>query len=731
MTARAIRDLVIDAVRFRGVTDTVPRPWRGRLVELLGEKHRIHADKHASACFSAARYREKAPRGNAGVEAVTALVLDFDHLDGDGEERVRRGLDGLAFVLVTSHSHRAAGEDDRCFRVVVALSRELRPPELWPVWDAVAARVAGLADTNARDPARIWFLPTAHPARREHARIDWHDGEALDVDAILRDARPAPPPVPDPQPPSEPAATTPGSAAAVPSGGRHAHLLTLAGALRRKGCDERTIRAAVLAENEARCEPPLPRGEALSIVRSVARYEAGSALLDANHSDLGNAERFVEVAGADLRFVHAWDAWLRWDGRRWVKDATGEPLRRARDTVRALAARAAAIEESRQREPLVRHALRSESAGRLAAMVRLAECLLPLDAPALDRDPWLLNVANGTLDLRTAELRPHDRADLLTRLAPVEYDADARCPRWLDFLDRVLDGHADLADFLQRAVGYSLTGSTAEQVLFLLYGVGANGKSTFVETLRAMLGDHATQAEFATFLARDGEGVRNDIARLVGARFVSATEAESGRPLAEAAVKQMTGGDTVTARFLFQEFFEFRPVFKVWLAANHKPVVRGGDHGIWRRLRLVPFTVTIPEADRDPTLPEKLRAELPGILAWAVRGCLAWQRHGLGVPAEVRAATEGYREEMDVVGAFLAERCVMKVGARVASGALFTAYEGWCEENGERPLSAKGLAMRLGERGLARARGTGGTRVWSGLGLRADGRDGDDLPEGE
>jgi putative DNA primase/helicase len=238
-----------------------------------------------------------------------------------------------------------------------------------------------------------------------------------------------------------------------------------------------------------------------------------------------------------------------------------------------------------------------------------------------------------------------------------------------------------------------------------------------------MLGDYSTQADFTTFLSQRGEGVRNDVARLVGARFVSAVEAEGGRPLAEAMVKQLTGGDTITARFLFKEFFEFRPVFKLWLAANSRPTVRGTDNGIWRRIRLVPFTVTIPPAERDRDLGSKLAGELPGILAWAVRGCGRWQTEGLGTPAEVLAATEDYRDSMDVLGGFIGDRCVARSGARVAAKELYAEYTRWCESNGERSVTQRTMGLRMVERGFERHRGGKGVRMWLGLGLRSSGEE--------
>ena len=326
-----------------------------------------------------------------------------------------------------------------------------------------------------------------------------------------------------------------------------------------------------------------------------------------------------------------------------------------------------------------------------------------------------MNVLNGTLDLRTGELRPHRREDLITKLAPVVYDHEARCPLFLAFLDRILAGNADLIAFVQRAVGYSLTGDVQERVLLILWGGGANGKSTLLETLRGMLGDYAMRTPTETLLVKREGAIPNDIARLKGARFVSASEADEGKRLAEAQIKEMTGGDTITARFMRAEFFDFRPEFKLWLATNHKPVIRGTDKAIWDRIRLVPFNVRIPEAEQDKGLGAKLRDELPGILAWAVEGCLAWQRDGLGIAKDVQAATASYRDEMDVVAAFITDVCTVAPGARVQSRVLYEKYKRWCEENGERAVSQKALGEKLRERGLEPRKGSGGARWWHGV----------------
>jgi putative DNA primase/helicase len=509
------------------------------------------------------------------------------------------------------------------------------------------------------------------------------------------------------------------AAGTIPEGSRNGTLISLAGTMRRRGMGGRAIAAALTEENRQRCAPPLSQSEVAAIAASVCRYAPDSVLVTANLTDLGNAERLLETAGSDLRYVHTWKRWLIWDGIRWAVDDNGEIERRAVSAIREIYVAAAAIEDAKTRKALVDHARRSEAAGRIRAMISLAANMsgVSVAVNALDANPWLLNCLNGTIDLRTGELREHRCEDLITKLAPVDYDPSATCPVFDRFLGRIMGDNRALIHFVQKAIGYSLTGSTTEQVLFLLYGSGANGKSTLLEALRAMFGDYGRQTDFTTFLQRSGDSVRNDLARLAGSRFVSAVEVEEGRRLSEAVVKQATGQDTISARFLFNEFFEFPPTFKVFLAANHKPQIRGTDHGIWRRIRLVPFQVCIPDAEQDRDLGEKLRAELPGILARAVRGCLMWQQEGLDPPQEVQAATQGYRDEMDAIGAFLAECCILEPGATVAASALYATHRDWCERYHEVELSQREFATRLHERGLEPGKGTHGVRIWKGLRL--------------
>jgi len=259
--------------------------------------------------------------------------------------------------------------------------------------------------------------------------------------------------------------------------------------------------------------------------------------------------------------------------------------------------------------------------------------------------------------------------------------------------------------------------SASEQVLFILYGTGANGKSTFLATIGKLLGDYACQTPINTFLIKKGDHIPNDIARLLGVRFVSAVEAEEGKRVSENLIKQLTGGDKVTARFLYKEYFEYLPTYKIFIATNHKLTIRGTDKAIWRRIRLIPFSVSIPPEEQDKNLIVRLEQELSGILNWALEGYRMWQENGLGYPVEVEEATEGYRREMDVLAEFLEERCITNNAANVRSSHLYDAYKDWCEKNGEYIQNRRNMGMKLTEKGFIRKRSTGGRYWWYGLGL--------------
>jgi putative DNA primase/helicase len=342
---------------------------------------------------------------------------------------------------------------------------------------------------------------------------------------------------------------------------------------------------------------------------------------------------------------------------------------------------------------------------------------MPVRPEDLDADPWLFNCANGTLELKTGLLRPHRREDLLTKVSPVEYDPSARCGLWLEFLRWAMKDDEGMVAYLQRVAGYCLTADVSEQCLWFFHGAGANGKSTFLTTLLAMLGDYGAQGAPGLLAQKGGEAHPTEQADLHGRRLVAVIETEEGKRLAEATLKQLAGGDRIKARKMRQDFWEFEPTHKFFLAANHKPVIRGTDHAVWRRIKLVPFTATVAEHEKDRDLPKKLRAELSGILAWAVRGCLAWRRDGLQEPEAVTRATRQYRGDQDTVEGFLHACCLQHPSAKAKSSLLFDAY---VEFSGDKLLTSKAFGDRLREKGFESKKGGGGCYFWHGLGLQGN-----------
>jgi len=460
-------------------------------------------------------------------------------------------------------------------------------------------------------------------------------------------------------------------------------------------------------------------------------------------NDLRNARDLVRRHGRDLRYCHDLGCWLHWDGVRWrFDDAAGEVMRRAQATVdEAAEANRRRMREVANRliqEPdneqlaaevghLRREAKRLVKAGNgkeLNMMIRLAQCAAEVVVPAhrLDADPWLFNAANGTIDLRNGKLRSHDRGDLLTEAVAIVYDSRATCPLWERFLGDVFQGDGDTIAFIQRWVGYCLTGDVSEQKALLFHGGGGNGKSLLVKVVLELLGPYAFKASHDLLTESAGDRHPTELTDLRGKRLSLVSETTQGKRLRIALFKDVTGGEPVRARKMRQDFFEFRPTAKFIISTNHRPEVEDNSDAVWRRLLVVPFRGRFGDADdaerlgweegsyrpKDPCLASALLDELPGILAWAVRGCLEWRRLGsLREPASVRAEVRHYREEQDLLAQFVAERCVTGPGERVKATPLLVAYNAWLETNGEKTISAKGLASQLKAKGFERISSNG------------------------
>lgn len=433
-------------------------------------------------------------------------------------------------------------------------------------------------------------------------------------------------------------------------------------------------------------------------------------------TDGGNARRFAALHGNSLKFDHSRRRWLIYEDGVWRACSNGEEKRAARELVVAMYTEAAVEQDSARRKRLNEHAVKTDSLRGIENMLKLATAELPIAATGdeFDTNPDLLCGTNLTIHLRTGLTRPHDPADLITKRSPTAINPDAAVAAWTRFLLEVFAGDQTTIDFFQRAVGYSLTGHTTEHALFVPYGAGCNGKSTAIGAITDALGDHALTASFESFTrSRGDKGPRNDLARLRGARMVTASESSDGRRLDEATVKSITGGDKITARFLYGEHIEFKPEFKLWLSTNHLPRVDADDDAIWRRIRIIPFTESF-EGRQDPELPAKLAAEREGILAWAIEGALRWYAEGLGTAPAVERATKTYRAAEDSVGAFLDDRTAPDAEGRIPTADLFEQYERFTSEAGERPLTRRRFTTAIQKRGLETVV-TGGKRQIKGV----------------
>lgn len=425
-----------------------------------------------------------------------------------------------------------------------------------------------------------------------------------------------------------------------------------------------------------------------------------------SQSDLAYARTLCAMFGDELRHVVPWKKWLFWDGTRWAVDDSGHAWRCAKAVADATAA------------PGARPA-KVESWNGMKAMLALAatEPGIAVSPDELDADPYLFNVSNGTLDLNTGKLRPHDRADLLTKVAGAAYDPAAKAPEFQSFMEEIQPDPA-MRQFLARLFGHAMLGTVVEHVLAILYGTGANGKSTLSEAVCKAFGDYARPVDPGLLVDR-GDAHPTGVASLFGLRLAMTHELDAGRRLAEATVKRLTGGDRIAARRMREDFWEFDPSHSIVMHTNHRPVVRGTDEGIWRRLRLVPFDVVIPEGERDVSLPDKLAAESDGILAWVFDGYQSWAEKGLCEPEAVTDATEEFRTDSDDLGRFIDERCVQHQMAHVQSSVLFNAWVEWCRQENVTPGSNKAFSTEVEKRGFEKHK-SNGVWVWDGLGLHTE-----------
>lgn len=453
--------------------------------------------------------------------------------------------------------------------------------------------------------------------------------------------------------------------------------------------------------------------------------------------DALNAQFFAKDNAGKSAYVPQRGQWIMFDGVVWRPDELRCVYQMGLETTKNMlieaaqinlqAARASTDAERRELTDksmrIVQQARGAQNKGKLEAMLALAATLpgIVLSQAELDADDMKFACKNGVIDLEEGAFREARVGDYCTRQGGAAYSRgweDEACPVWEKFLSEV-QPDPDARVWLQRFFGYCLTGRTSEQIMLVMHGGGANGKSVAIETLKKVMGSYSLTAQFETFTERKNEGVRNDLARLDKARLVVAQEGADGARLDEGIIKQMTGDDDITARFLHREFFTFRPRFKVVLVSNHKPVITGTDNGIWRRVVLMPWSVTIPAERRDRDLARKLEAELPGILAWCLKGLADYLEVGLHpLPASISRATENYRRDSDTIGVWLDDCCEIGEQHITPSGELYENYTRWAQNNGHRPVSSKTLGDRLRERGMTPTRDRAGKRAWAGLAVR-------------
>lgn len=424
-------------------------------------------------------------------------------------------------------------------------------------------------------------------------------------------------------------------------------------------------------------------------------------------TDEALALRFAARHAENLRYVAEWGRWYRHNGKVWVPDKTLSAF----DDARKICREAAGECNSKKAA-----ALASAKTVAAVSMLARADRRLAATADQWDTDPWLLNTPSSVIDLRSGKSRPHCATDHLSKITAIAPNPTCQIVQWLSFLDRITGGDTELIAYLQRMAGYALTGLTTEHAFFFLYGTGTNGKSTFLDALVACAGNYHRTAQIDIFIDSRTERHPTDLAALHGARVVTATETEEGRRWAESKIKVLTGGDKISARFMRQDFFEFTPQFKLIIAGNHKPSLRSVDEAIRRRFHLVPFAVTIPKAERDLQLSEKLKAELPGILQWMIEGCLKWQRAKLSPPNAVTTATDKYLSAEDSIGEWINEFCNQDASAWESTASLFASWKGWAERAGEHPGTQKRFTTLLEGRGFEYHRKTHG-RGFSGLSL--------------
>jgi len=743
--------LTLRVSRFDNEFDKVPKPENVCLGDLIGT-HELRAKKKGGACFSAATF--DGGREEEDAREVTAIIQDFDNRTDSQRADIFALADGYAFAWYTTFRHLSDEKNHtgHGFRMLFPITRHLdAQTELKPAMKMLSLKLGSQDDQATHQANRIWYVPAAPKARIGQAEHGFHKGKRVDVDELLGsiDLEQIPLGLPEKATGKPFHTPRPGSVSFqtvleffeidLPVGGvmrcpfqdhedndpsfrrdsEESWLCTCGvDGTTAAGGSDKFIYRMFDGPRDFKCRDAWRVWHTVwSLVRELGGAPPAKGYLTENRTDTGHAFMLKEFTGGNLRYVHPWKTWIRWSGAYWEECVNGEEYEEVGKLVKYLHSLTSNILDDDKRKKFAAANLSLENVKKQESTLKMAQHMMAEDVDNLDTHQMLFNAGGRTFDLETGEVRDPSPEDLLTQTVHTTYDPDATCKTWLETLDQLFPNNKQIIYFLQRAAGYSLTGSVVEQCMMILIGEGSNGKTTFLEALRRALGDYGRKVSAQTFLAKRGEPIPVDLATLRGKRYAVAVEPEMGKTFAESLVKEVTGGDTINARRLFQMPFEFKPQFKLWLATNRLPTIKGTDDGIWRRLRVIPFNVTIPKDKQDHKLEQKLRWEAPGILNWMLEGARMWREDGLDEPEEVIEATAAYREEQDRVGAFLQEMCVRDVDATCKAGALYAAYSDWCKDVSEYPMQGKDFKPELIRRGLEQVTRQGG-KVWKGLGLK-------------
>ncbi|CAH1070403.1 phage/plasmid primase, P4 family [Candidatus Nitrotoga sp. 1052] len=517
----------------------------------------------------------------------------------------------------------------------------------------------------------------------------------------------------------------------IPEGSRNTTLLSYAGHLRGRGKAQSEIEEQLLIANNHRCKPPLDFDEVIDVARRFAHQNAVLSVPNTamniyaksnndSHGDIRNARAYAAMWRGNMLNIITHNKWLQWTPQGWQWCEKNEHVQRAKAVSESLVKEAQEVlsEDQDKGKRLMQQAVNSHNLPRIEAMLKLAvsEPEMAATVSELDKNPLLLGVRNGVVDLRTGGLLTNEPSMLITRFCNADYVVNSTCDKWLTFLDQVFQSDTATIETIQRALGYTLTGEITEEVMFVCFGHGSNGKSVFNNVVSTIIGDYGRMAPSTLLTMRRGDdsAPRNDLAALAGARYVSINELQAGDRLDEQIIKQLAGRELISARFLHKEFFEYMPTYKAWLRTNHKPIITGDDDGIWRRLALIPFRRKFTDSEKDPYLEQKLLDERDGILMWMIEGALKWRKDGLKLSATIKAEHTAYRKESDLLGEFLNEKCQPNPNGKIEQTYLFEQWRDWCIRNAFRYNSKASFTRRLSERGFTESK-SNGKRYYIGL----------------